>query len=80
METDTHPAIEPISLTTNDGILDDTPTSPTATKKSMGVSKHDTEGPMSLSTSLFVKEERRSRLSPNNLDEGEDMPHIISVQ
>ena len=48
METDPHPVMDPDNLTTNDDILDATPTSPIAPDNAMGVSDHDIEGPMSL--------------------------------
>ena len=79
METDPHPVIEPVSLATNDGMLNATPISLTAAENDMEVSEHIIEGPMSLSNSPFVNEDQRYRPYPNNLEEGGDMPEITSV-
>ena len=46
----------------------------------MRVSENDIEGATSLSNSLFIEEDIRSRPHLNNLKEGEDMPNITSVQ
>ena len=64
METHPQPAIEPVSLTVNDDIIEANLTSPTAPDNNMGVSEHDIEGPMSLYTSLLVEEEIRFRPNP----------------
>ena len=56
------------------------PTSPTATENAMEVYDHDIKRPRSLSNPIFIEEEQISWPHPNNLEEGEDMPDITSVQ
>ena len=45
----------------------------------MDISEHDIEVPISLSNSLFVEEEQQSRPNPNDLEEEDDISHIIYV-
>ena len=77
---DPHLAIEPISLITNDSVIEAIPTYSTSSGNATEVSDHNIEGTTPLYYSLFVEKEIRSRPKPINLEEGEPMTHITSFQ
>ena len=57
MEIYPQKAVEHVSLTTTDDIIEDIPTSSIVADNEMDMSEHDIEGHMSLSNSLWVEEE-----------------------